>query len=158
MRKALLVSAVFMFASSLWGADPWIGTWKANLGKSKIPGGAGANLSEMTAVFKDLDADTYELSATATMKDGSTVPVYTLTIPKRGGNQVYKQGGPGQGISVITTYVDTYTQYNTYVQNGKQVGLMRVTMSKDGKTYTAVQTGADAQGKSTETTVVWEKQ
>jgi hypothetical protein len=48
--------------------------------------------------------------------------------------------------------------YNLYLRDGKQVGLMHVTFSKDFKTFTISAKGADAQGKPFELLGFYEKQ
>ena len=47
----LRLAAAFIFASNLWAADPWIGTWSADIAKSRIANpellkGAEATFSE----------------------------------------------------------------------------------------------------------------
>ena len=157
MRKLMLLVTVLGLAGSLSAADPIVGTWKVNPAKSKAPASAAANTKETIAVFREIDADTIEGTSTETRNDGSTVSA-KWTVPKRGGNLTYQQGGPAQGISIIATIIDLNTTYNTYLQNGKQVGLMHVSISKDGKTFTTSWKGTDAQGKPYEYFVLYEKQ
>ena len=46
MRRAFLVFAVLGLAGSLWAADPIIGTWKLNIGKSKSSQLAASSIKE----------------------------------------------------------------------------------------------------------------
>lgn len=158
MKKIMVVLACLVFAGVLWAEDPMIGTWKVNFSKSKVPAGLMPKVAEISMTCRELDADTYELIATYGLKDGSRVPVYTLTVPKRGGMQTYQQGGPGKGVSVVTTWIDPYTHHNTYLENGKQISLMLVSFSKDGKNYTATQEIKDAQGNPVLLSFLYEKQ
>jgi hypothetical protein len=158
MKKAMLVVTFLVLAGALKAEDPMVGTWKANLSKSKVPAAMSAKLATISVAFRELDADTYELTAQYVLKDGSTAPAYKLTVPKAGGMQTYQQGGPGKGVSVVTTWIDPYTHYNTYLENGKQVSLMRVNFSKDGKSYTATQDIKDDQGNSSLISLLYERQ
>ena len=51
MRKALFLFVVFGLAGSLWAADPFIGTWKLNVAKSKAP---DPSLLPKSEVFKNV--------------------------------------------------------------------------------------------------------
>jgi hypothetical protein len=157
MRRALLLLAAFGLVGTLWAADPSLGTWKLNLAKSKIPASDLANLKESVIVMKALDANTYESVSTDTHKDGSKT-VTQWTVPKDGGMQVYQQGNPGEGLSVVSVKIDPYDIYAVYLMNGKQVGLFHMVISKDGKTITGKAKVTDAQGKPFELVNVFEKQ
>jgi hypothetical protein len=157
MRKAMLFLAFWGLAGSLWADDPTAGRWKLNLARSKLPAGRAENIEEMIVVFRELNANTMEVTATETRKD-STASVSKWTVPKNGGFQTYQQGGPEKGISIFKVMVDAHTMYNVYVQDGKQTLLMPVTYSKDFRTYTISWTGEDAQGKPSEFHVFYEKQ
>jgi hypothetical protein len=159
MRKKMLLLAVFGLVGLLWAADgPFIsGTFKLNLAKSKAPANMVGNTKEAIVVFRELDANTMEATSTETRKDGTTVTA-KWTVPKSGGIQKYQQGGPAEGITIVSTVIDANTVYNTYLQNGKQVGLMRVTNGKDGKSLTSTWKGTDSQGKPIEGFILYEKQ
>ena len=68
MRKALLLLAVLGLMSSLWAADPIIGTWKLNIAKSKLPPDM-SNIKELSFVIREI-GDDYELVTTGVQKDG----------------------------------------------------------------------------------------
>jgi hypothetical protein len=157
MRKAMLFLAVLGLVGSLWADDPSIGTWKLNLTKSKIPASDLANLKELIIVMRVLDANTYESVSTETHKDGSQV-VTKWTVPQSGGMQVYQQGCPGNGISIVSAKIDPHNIYAVYLLNGKQIGLFQMAISKDGKTITGTGKFTDAQGKPVEVVNVFDKQ
>ena len=156
MRKATLLLALFGLIGSLWAADPMMGTFKLNLAKSKIPAGM-ATAKESLMTFRELDANTIEATSKDTRNDGSVVTA-KWTTPKNGGIQTYQQGGPEKGTSIFAVVVDSNIAYNVFMQNGKQVFLLRVNMSKDGKTFTSTTKGTDAQGKPYEGLWFFEKQ
>jgi hypothetical protein len=49
----LRVTAAIIFASSLWAADPWIGTWELDIAKSRISGPEVLNGVEATFTDKE---------------------------------------------------------------------------------------------------------
>jgi hypothetical protein len=145
MRKAILVIAFFGLTGLVWAQDPSIGTWKLNIEKSTLPP-SSADVKESIIVMRMLNADTYESISTDTLKDGK-VEVTKWTVPKTGGIQTYQQGGPEKGISIVAAKIDEYTIHNIYLQNGKQVFLMKLNISKDGKTMTGSATIPNPKGK-----------
>ena len=155
MRKAMLLLAVLGLAGSLLAADQ-MGTWKLNIAKSKLPPNM-ANLKETIMVFREIDANTMEGSATQTTQDGKTT-TGKWTTPKSGGIQTYLEGALPKGLSSIAAVIDPDTIYQIYLQDGKQVGLMRIDFGKDGKTFTITGKGTDAQGKPVEYLRLFEKQ
>jgi hypothetical protein len=155
MRKTILLLAVIGLAGSLWAADPTMGTWKLNIAKSKLPP-TSANIKDTVMVFREIDANTFEGVSTETLKDGKTNTM-KWTTPNSGGIQTYQQGGPPKNVSTVAVKVDAHTIYNVYLQDGKQVGLFRVTFGKDFKTFTMSGTTRDAQGKPVEYLALYEK-
>ena len=51
MGRALLLLAVLGLVGSLWAADPFVGTWKLNIAKSKAP---DPSLLPKSEVFKNV--------------------------------------------------------------------------------------------------------
>jgi hypothetical protein len=156
MRKAMVLIAVFGLVGSLWAADT-TGTWKLNVAESKIPASEAANIKETIVVFREIDANTMEGISTETRKDGTRL-MSKWTVPKSGGIQTYQQGGPANGVSIISAVIDPNTMYNIYLRNGKQVSLMHVTFSRDFKTLTIDGKSTDAQGKPVEYVGVYDRQ
>jgi len=153
----MLFLAVFVLAGMVWAQDPSIGTWKLNLAKSKTPPSETANVKEAVIEMRALDANTYESISTTTQKDGKTV-VAKWTVPISGGIQKYQQGGPAQGISIVAAKIDPHHIVNIYLQDGKQVFLMQMNISPDGKTFTGSAQVPTPQGKPFEYLVVYDRQ
>jgi peroxiredoxin len=143
---------------TLRAADPWVGTWKLNIAKSKLQPAPGSDISEALVMFREVDPDTLEITATQVHKDGSKAIGWKCTVPKSGGMQDYQQGAPGKGIAVVKTIIDGHLQHLIYLQNGKQFNLATVVLSKDCKTYTLSGKSNDADGKPYEDVEVYEKQ
>jgi hypothetical protein len=159
MRKAILLLAVIGFAGSLWAADPLIGTWKLNVSKSKFSPamlGKMAPLKEATMVIREV-VSLIEITYAGTRKDGSPI-LQQSTVPRQGGVLTYEKGGPGEGIIVIFTRFDSHTGCFTRLQNDKQVYVNLTSASKDGKTQRDNYRGTDAEGKSFEQIMVYDRQ
>jgi hypothetical protein len=102
MRKAMLLQAVFGLAGLLYGANnPFIGTWKLNLAKSKFSGSAP---KEWTDVYREVEGDKLEVTAKIIMADGSSLNE-KLVYPQRGGAATFLEGG-GNGIYEVETLLD----------------------------------------------------
>ena len=156
MRKTMFFLAVLGLAASLWAADPWTGTYKINLAKSKLAPSTEAILKEETLVIREVGADN-EGSAKGTRVDGSAISEKWI-VPIQGGIVKYQQGGPEKGSYYVGTRVGTNEVYWTLLQNGKQTALSHFTLSQDGKIIRGVSTGTDAKGKPFESLEVWERQ
>jgi hypothetical protein len=155
MRKAMLLLATFCLTGSLMAADPWEGTWRLNMAKSKLHGIYG-DLKEMTLGIRFLNPEESEWTATGVQTNGSPFSAkYTMPLP--GGIRKYQQA-QGEGITFVDTMIGSNDGYTTVLQNGKQIGVTHWILSKDGKSFRGTWTGTDAKGQSYEGLSLWEKQ
>jgi len=161
MRKATLLLAVFGLVGLLCAADnPFIGTWKLNVAKSKFSQAylalqkVAAPKEEMI-VFREA-GDQLELTATGTRTDGSPISSKS-TRPAQGGAIKYQQGGP-EGVTTILTVLEPGNSYTTSMRDGKQFQVGHAVISKDGKALTVTYKGTDPQGKPFEQVIVFDKQ
>ncbi len=155
MRKVILFLAVFGLASTLWAADPLVGTWKLNVAKSKFAPGQPAAIKELTIVNREVGAD-LETTFEGTGANGSPLSI-KFSCPLQGG--ILKSGQAStEGTFVVITVIEPGNMYGTSVQNGKQVEVTHTFVSKDGMTATRTSKAVDDQGKITETLWVLEKQ
>jgi len=153
MRKALLVLAFCGFAVSLWAADPIIGTWKLNIAKSKFSQAAPKEQTNTARVI----GDQLEITITGTQADGSPISLKS-TFPLQGGAGKTQQSTFSKPDSVVFTKLDPGDLCFTELQNGKQVVIHHVVVSKDGKTAHETDRGMDAKGKPFEDISVFDKQ
>jgi len=130
MRTVMLFLAAFGLAGLLYGADnPFVGTWKLNLAKSKFSRPAP---KEWTDVYREVEGDKLEVTAKTIMADGSSLNE-KLVYPQRGGAATFLQGG-GNGIYEVETLITPSEWLSTRMKDGKQIGCMRMVVSKDRKT------------------------
>ncbi len=135
-----------------------VGTWKMNITASKFAPSTEAAIKEATVVVRELDAD-FELTETGTRTDGTPISE-KWTVPKQGGIWKYQQGGSGGETTTIRTVIslDPGEWYDTDLQNGKQVQVRYVVVSKDGKMMRQTAKGMDAQGKPYEEIIIYDRQ
>jgi len=158
MRKALLVLAFCGFAASLWAADAFVGTWKLNIAKSKLPPSTtGAAVKESILVIGEIGTTDRESYGKDTYSDGSST-LARWTVPRQGGIVNYQQGGPGTGRLDVVTRISGGEDYWTSLQNGKQIRVGHWVVSKDGKEIRGIGKGTDDQGKPFEELWVGYKQ
>ena len=138
MRKAFLLPAVLALTSSLWAADPIIGTWKLNSTKTAeyekslnlVPADPSTfRWSSRTEIYKELESGVIELTLILTLSDGST-EVSIMTWPTNGG---IAEDESSEGILIVETLVAPGEWYVTRIQAGRQIQLMHKIISEDGE-------------------------
>jgi len=158
MKRVLLVflaGMVFNPVSVSAQADPFVGTWKLNLGKSK---------------FTDQPAPRSETRIIEATSDGERVTIDEITPEGRHIDSQYTCGfdgkdcalGPGvawtQGDTTARKRIDANTVESTVKRRGEVLYISRNVVSKDGKTMTLNAKGKDANGNSLESVEVFDKQ
>ena len=156
-KHSIVISVTMIFilvlalATVAMAADPHVGTWKLNLGKSKYNPGPAPKSGMVTITAQDngiksvsdgVDADGKAIhSEFAAKYDGKDYPV------------------TGRSYDTIAlTRVDANTITLVPKKGGKAIGRGRVAVSKDGKTRTVTGKGKDANGHDTSFTMVYDKQ
>ena len=156
MRKAMLLLAVFGLAGPLWAADPIIGAWKLNVVKSN----AQALVKERTEVYREIEGDRIELKASEIRPDGSSSQPPSgegLTWPRQGGLTSRNHPMMTEEEIWVQTLIAPGHWCVTFLEKGKQVGLIHKIISKDLKTMNQLHRGID-QGKPYEAMWVFDKQ
>ena len=154
MRKALLLLAVLGLTSSLWAADPIIGSWKVNIAKSKFPS-PQLTPTEHTEVYREIDDGQIELTYRSIKRDGSS-NLEVMIFPSTGGAVSILKGAIA-GRSYIETKITPNEWYATGLEDGKQIFFLHKVVSKDGKTMTQTSRSME-QGVAREYILVYEKQ
>jgi hypothetical protein len=159
MRTTLLVCFVAFLgsASSLQAAEPFVGTWKLNVAKSKLtptPPGMAAN--EETLVIQKT-GEGYEITMKGTRENNSPF-VVRYSVPQKGGPLTFAEGAPPTGTSMASKRINDRTVDLITTRDGKAVSTNHVTVSANGKTMRGDEKGVDAQGKPIQGFAVWDKQ
>jgi hypothetical protein len=156
MHRLLYPLAVFLLAGSLFGADPFVGTWKLNVAKSKF-GGTNRPEKEETIVIQE-QGDQRVAMQKELAGDGTSAS-FKYTVLTTGGELKYSEGGPKAGTSVVLAKrkADARTSDFTRSQNGKVIRTNHSVVSKDGKTMQAKTINTDAQGYSVVDVRVYER-
>lgn len=146
----LLISAVA--ASFCLAADnAFMGTWKLNEAKSKIPAGATKNTTVVYAQSGD------EVTITVDGVDPSGKAVHHVWTGKMDGKDYGVKGSDMHDMRAYTK-VDAHTLTYVVKKEGKNVGNGKVVIAADGKSRTVTETQKGADGKELSSTAVYDKQ
>jgi hypothetical protein len=156
MKRVLLfatVSVMTVMASGLLQAqsNPFVGTWKLNLAKSKD---TGAFPKEETLTVQ-LVGDQRQVTINGTATNGSPIS-FKYEVPDKGGTGKVLAGGPYDAVS--GKRIDDNTREVTYMKGGREVLQLRTAVSKNGNTMRLTVQGTDAQGRPFSGEAVFEKQ
>ena len=158
MRKIFSL-ALFALAitttMSAWGADNSLGTWKANIAKSKYTP-APWPVKSLT-VTREAAPGGVKVTNTGMRTDGSAINAsYTATYDGSS-SQVTGEGAPYDSMSVKQGDANTFT-YEAKNSKTKYHASGRTVISGDGKTMTQTSSGVDADGKPMTLKLVFDKQ
>jgi hypothetical protein len=141
-----LVAAAVAFAS-----NPYIGTWKLNEAKSKIPASAPKNITVVYEAAGD------SIKVTVDGIDGAGKPTHNEWTGKFDGKDYPLTGDPTADTRTYKKINDNTAEL-TNKKDGKVVLSGRIVVSADGKTRTVTASGTDANGKKIKSTTVYDKQ
>jgi hypothetical protein len=143
--------AMLAIGFTLWAADPFAGTWKLNVEKSKYKKGTPNKESTITIAETGSDLD---VNTSATSADGDAISVH-YTVPAKGGDGKII-AGPWEAVSANRP--GDKERVTSFSKGGKVVYTVRSRISGDGKTMTTTVNGTNAAGKEVAGTNVYEKQ
>jgi hypothetical protein len=159
MRPKMLVCcmAFLGLAGSLQAADPFAGTWKMNIAKSKpAPAPSGMAVMAETLIVVEI-GDHFDVTARGTHENGSAISSHTL-VPLNGGAIRFPDGAPPAGAALVMKRVNDRAFDLIRMSNAKAVSVNHITMSADGKTMLGNIAGLDAQGNAVHGMELWDKQ
>ncbi|MBI3667682.1 MAG: hypothetical protein HY236_15880 [Acidobacteria bacterium] len=151
MPYVKLAFALLGLASTLVAADPFAGTWKLNIAKSKFKTGTAPKEQTVTVAEAGSDLD---VTGSGTAADGSALMSH-FTLPAQGGEGKIIQG-PFEAVS--SKRMGPKEGEVRYSKGGKVVETEHCKISADGKTLTCNAKWTDAQGKPGAGVAVYEKQ
>jgi histidinol dehydrogenase len=154
-KSALTVVVILVAGLSILsaqGADPRVGSWQLNVAKSKYtPGPAPKSQTlKIEAVGKGEKVTSETVSATG----DKTATEYTADFD----GKPHPLKGSATADMVTLKRIDSHTTERVDTKDGKTMMTYHRVVSKDGKTMTVTTKGTNAQGQSTSSVVVFEKQ
>ena len=147
---AVAVAVSFAAATSCFGANPHIGTWKLNEAKSKMSAGTGKNTTVVYEEQKD------KIKVTADGVDNAGKPNHGVWVGKFDG-KAYPVKGNLTYNAFAYKMVNDRTNDITAMKDGKLLWSGRIEVAKDGKSRTVTINGTDAGGKKFKATMVYDK-
>ena len=154
-RRSLVIAATIILTLALatmaLAADPFVGTWKLNVAKSKI-----VSLSLKSAIYK-IESQDNGLKAVfdGTNADGT---VGHIEWAAKFDDKDYPYKGNQTTDAIALKKVDANTIDRIMKKAGKEVGTGRNAVSKDGKTMTFTINGKNAQGQEIHNILVFDRQ
>jgi predicted nucleic acid-binding protein len=156
--RMILVTLVVCLAAAAANADdnPFMGTWKLNLLKSKILNQDGIRRVPLTksTVTYELVRNQVKVTDDDTFTDGHSM--HMEWIGKFDGKDYPVTGDPTADTWSYKKLND-HTLIFTTKKDGKIQAIRHMTVSADGKTRTSTGTRTDASGKTASVTAIYEK-
>ena len=152
----IVLTLVLVLASTAVAADPFAGTWKLNLEKSKFSPGPAPQSRTLK-----IEAQENGYKAVVDSVDSQGKPTHTeMTINYDGKDNPLTRTAGGQSgeLTIATKKIDATTHESVIKLGGKEVQVMREVVSRDGKTLTRISKGMNAQGQEVNNTVVFDRQ
>ena len=144
---AVLAMGVVCFAAD----DMYVGTWKLNEAKSKLPAGATKN----NTVIYEAAGDSVKVTVDGVTADGKAV--HDEWTGKFDGKDYPLTGDP-TADSRSYKKIDDHTMALANKKDGKVVASGRIVISADSKSRTLHLIGTDAAGKKDTSSAVYDKQ
>jgi hypothetical protein len=156
MKRVLVFGTVVVMAVMASGpllaqSNPFVGTWKLNLAKSKD---TGAFPKEETLSVQMI-GNQRQVTVNGTATNGTPI-LFKYEVPDNGGAGKVLAGGPYDSVS--GKRIDDNTREISYIKGGKEMLHLNSLVSKDGKTMKLTVEGKDALGKAFSGVAVFEKE
>ena len=151
---ALIVLAITS-AAAAFGADNSLGTWKANIEKTKHTPPPWP-VKSLTAVREAVPGGV-KVTSTGERTDGNAINSSYTAKYDGSPSTVSGQGSPYDSVSIKQVNANTFA-YDAKKTDGKYHAHGRLAVSPDGKTLTLTARGTDADGKPMTITLVYDKQ
>ena len=142
MNFSLTSILMFVTVASCLAANPYLGTWKFNDAKSQMAPGVSRNAT----ITYSQQGDYIKVVTDGTNPDGK--PKHTVWVGRFDGKAYPMKGDPSSSYnSVCIRVVDERAQFLRGIRDGKVMWSGTITISKDGKTRTALLHSTDSKGK-----------
>ena len=155
-RVTMVLAAGILAAAVLATAqpkDPFVGTWKLNIAKSKYSPGPGPK--SQTSTY-EAAGQGYKVTVKAEPASGPTQQ-WSYTSSLDGKDAAITGNNPNADTAVVKR-IDALTLESVNKKGGKVTTTQRNVVAADGKTRTVTTTGTDAEGRKVNNVAVYEKQ
>jgi hypothetical protein len=139
------------FTPSAQSVDPWLGTWKLNLTKSKFVLGPPP-----TSLTLKWELSERKLKFTSSGANAQGQATHDEWVGKFDGKDYALSGAPTANTTRAYKRIDDRTYEFVTKVDGKVTGTTRVVVSRD--TMRATTTGKDALGRTIHNLLVWDRQ
>jgi hypothetical protein len=158
MRNVILSSCIVAFAAatSLFGADPFVGTWKLNIERSRTNMKTPPPPPKSLVVTYAPAGEGMKVTSEVTLPDGQTRKVEHI-VYYDGKDQPRFTGAP-EGDTMSCTRTDGFTEESVQKRDGKVTVTTRRTVSPDGKTMTATSRSEGPGSEKVEIVSVYDRQ
>jgi hypothetical protein len=155
MKRIFLVACLTLAISPLLAQnDPWVGTWKLNVAKSRYTGTSTPKSETRTVVAQ---GNGYQVTYEGIAADGSRIS-FSLTSNFDGKDSPISGTAPFGADTIATKRVDAYTITSVIKKAGKEIRTVVNVVSKDGKVTTQTGKGTNEQGQPISYMAVWDRQ
>jgi hypothetical protein len=164
MKRILLLLAVLALSAAVSGplkaqammqANPFVGTWKLNIEKSKFTGIPAP--TSLTREVSTQDGGT-KFAYKGTSGDGKAIDYSFVTNYDGKDSAITGSGAPGGADALAIKRISANKAEAILKKGGKEIGKSWSEVSKDGKTTTIKGSGKTADGKDYSTVGVYDKQ
>lgn len=159
MRRVVVLLAVLVCAvlarPVLGQSNPFLGTWKLNVAKSKFEG-APAPKSQTRTIAQQGNGVKYSFEGVAA--DGTATAFSFVTYYDGAEAAITGTGAPAGADSITLKRVNPYKTEGTLRKGGKDLGKVVAEVSKDGKVATVKSKGKTVDGKDYSSESVYDKQ
>jgi hypothetical protein len=152
-RTILVTLALLLTANATtFAANPLMGTWKLNEGKSKFAPGAAKNT---TVTYAPAKGDMVKCTVDGVDKDGK--PIHWTWLGRFDGKPYQLKGSPSFDMLTYKP-VNNYTNNTVATKDGKVVMTGVLSVAKDGKSRVVKLTGTNAKGQKFTDVTYYDKQ
>jgi len=159
LNRATSLIALLAIAGSLWGADPFAGTWKFNSAKSQhFPGDESAPwLKEWTVTIEEQEGD--EIWTDRFLSSDGKASARAIRVSAQGG-EFRVVGKPAQAAAstLVLKRAGDHNMDVIHVKDGAELATEHMTLSTDGKTLTNTVKGTSSVGKRLDRVEVFDRQ
>jgi hypothetical protein len=152
-RTILVTLGLLLTANATtFAANPLMGTWKLNEGKSKFAPGAAKNT---TVTYAPAKGDMVKCTVDGVDKDGK--PIHWTWLGRFDGKPYQLKGSPSFDMLTYKP-VNNYTNNTVATKDGKVVMTGVLSVAKDGKSRVVKLTGTNAKGQKFTDVTYYDKQ